>query len=149
MGDRLRSGIPSLAVTRQLGQLSLASLRGRLIEYQLRLGWRREYHLCRVADNTVWSHMAREFPYSGEVSCELLYSVYLYLYLLPYTRLHQVRPIKHMSTYFHYSCECIQVVCTWMQSLMFWDHNSTTRGQTISLGCQMFYCSFFNQKCHI
>ena len=34
---RLRAGIPSPAVTNQLGQLSLASLRGRLIEYQLRL----------------------------------------------------------------------------------------------------------------
>ena len=37
MGDRLRAGIPSWYVTSQLGQLSLASLRGRLIEYQL--GW--------------------------------------------------------------------------------------------------------------
>ena len=35
---RLRVGIPSRYVTNQLGQLSLASLRGRLIEYQLRLG---------------------------------------------------------------------------------------------------------------
>jgi len=35
---RLRAGIPSRYVTNQLGQLSLASLRGRLIEYQLRLG---------------------------------------------------------------------------------------------------------------
>ena len=39
MGDRLQAGIPSRAVTSQLGQLSLASLRGRLIEYQLRFGW--------------------------------------------------------------------------------------------------------------
>ena len=38
MGDCLRAGIPSRYVTSQLGQLSLASLRGRLIEYQLRLG---------------------------------------------------------------------------------------------------------------
>jgi len=38
MGDRLRAGILSRAVTSQLGQLSLASLRGRLIEYQLRWG---------------------------------------------------------------------------------------------------------------
>ena len=38
MGDRLRAGIPFRYVTSQLGQLSLASLRGRLIEYQLRLG---------------------------------------------------------------------------------------------------------------
>ena len=35
MGDRLRAGMPSRYVTSQ-GQLSLASLRGRLIEYQLR-----------------------------------------------------------------------------------------------------------------
>jgi len=35
---RLRAGTPSRYVTSQLGQLSLASLRGRLIEYQLRLG---------------------------------------------------------------------------------------------------------------
>jgi len=38
LGDRLRAGIPSRAVTSQLGQLSLAYLLGRLIEYQLRLG---------------------------------------------------------------------------------------------------------------
>jgi len=38
MGNRLRAGIPSRYVTSQLGQLSRASLRGRLIEYQLRLG---------------------------------------------------------------------------------------------------------------
>ena len=37
MGDRLRAGIPSRYVTSQLGQLSLASLRGRLIEYSF--GW--------------------------------------------------------------------------------------------------------------
>jgi len=40
-------------VTSQLYQLSLASLRGRLIQYQLRLGVRGECHLCRVAGNTV------------------------------------------------------------------------------------------------
>ena len=38
MGDRLLAGIPSRYVTNQLDKLSLASLRGRLIEYQLRLG---------------------------------------------------------------------------------------------------------------
>ena len=38
MGDLLRVGIPSRYVTSQLGQLSLASLWGRLIEYQLWLG---------------------------------------------------------------------------------------------------------------
>jgi len=53
MGDRLRASIPSRYVTSQLGQLSLASLRGRLIEYQLRLAQERECHLCRVAGNTV------------------------------------------------------------------------------------------------
>jgi len=40
MGDRLRAGIPSRYVTSQLTQLSLASLRSRLIEHQLRLGSR-------------------------------------------------------------------------------------------------------------
>jgi len=55
-------------------QLSLASLRGRLIEYQLWLGYRRKCHLCRVAGNTVWSYMACEFPYRwGRLDCELLY----------------------------------------------------------------------------
>ena len=53
MGDRLRADIPSRYETRQLGQLSLASLRGRLIEYQLRLGKGRECYLYRVAGNTV------------------------------------------------------------------------------------------------
>ena len=38
MGDRLRAGIPSRYLTSQLGQLSLASLRGRLIEY-CSFGW--------------------------------------------------------------------------------------------------------------
>ena len=45
-----------------IGHLSLASLRGRLIEYQLRLGKGRECHLCQVAGNTVRSHVACEFP---------------------------------------------------------------------------------------
>ena len=74
MGDRLRAGIPSRAVTSQLDQLSLASLRGRLIEYQLRLGYRRECHLCRVCD-PIWHVSSR----CGEASCELLYSVYFIL----------------------------------------------------------------------
>ena len=38
MRDRLRAGILSRYVTSQLGQLSLASLWGRLLEYQLRWG---------------------------------------------------------------------------------------------------------------
>jgi len=38
MGDRLRAGTPSRYVTSQLGQLSVASLRGRLIEYRS-FGW--------------------------------------------------------------------------------------------------------------
>jgi len=38
MSDCLRAGIPSRYVTSQLGQLSLASIQARLIEYQLRLG---------------------------------------------------------------------------------------------------------------
>jgi len=50
MGDRLRAGKPSQYVTSHLGQLSLPSLRGRLIEYQpfwLGLGGARSP--CRVA----------------------------------------------------------------------------------------------------
>jgi len=39
MGDRLRAGVPSRYVSSQLGQLSLASFRVRLIEYQLQLGY--------------------------------------------------------------------------------------------------------------
>jgi len=35
MDDRLRAGIPYRYVTSQLGQLSLASIQGRYIEYQL------------------------------------------------------------------------------------------------------------------
>ena len=38
MGGRLQAGIPFRYVTSQLGQLSLASIRGRLIDYKLRLG---------------------------------------------------------------------------------------------------------------
>ena len=38
MGDCLRAGIPSRYVISQLGQLSLAFLRGRLIEY-CSFGW--------------------------------------------------------------------------------------------------------------
>ena len=81
MGDRLRADIPSRAVTSQLGQLSLASLRGRLIEY--RFGWSKggnvtsagwQVTLC----DAIWHVSSR----SGEASCELLYSVYLtFLYL--------------------------------------------------------------------
>ena len=40
MGDRLRAAIPSRYVTSQLGQLSIASLRGRLIEYHASAGVR-------------------------------------------------------------------------------------------------------------
>jgi len=49
MGDRLRAGIPSRYVTSRLGQLSLASLRGRLIEYQLpKFGWGRGGNVTSV-----------------------------------------------------------------------------------------------------
>ena len=75
MGDCLRAGIPSRYVTSQLGQLSLASLRGRLIEYQLRLGQRRECHLCLVAGRTLCDPIWHVSSRSGEaeVDCELLY----------------------------------------------------------------------------
>jgi len=44
-------------MTIHTGQLSLPALRGRLIEY--RVGC---VHLCPVAGNTVWSHMAGDAP---------------------------------------------------------------------------------------
>ena len=40
MGDRLWAGIPSWYVTSQPGQLSLASHRGRLVEYQKKSAFR-------------------------------------------------------------------------------------------------------------
>jgi len=64
MGDRLRAGMPSryVGLTSQLGHLSLASLRGRLIDRvpasaRVKAGM----SLCRVAGNTVRSYMACEF----------------------------------------------------------------------------------------
>jgi len=60
MGDRLRADKPSQYITGHLGQLSLPSLRGWSIEYRhVWLGLKR-VHLCWVAGNTVWSHMASE-----------------------------------------------------------------------------------------
>ena len=64
MGDRLRAGIPSRYVTSQLGQLSLASLRGRLIEYQL----------CLDDGGNVIS-----VPIAVWQPCELLYTRYFTL----------------------------------------------------------------------
>ena len=56
MGDRLRAGIPSLCITSQLDQLSLASFLGRLIEYQLRLGVKAGMPLVRDPIWRVSSH---------------------------------------------------------------------------------------------
>ena len=81
MGDRLRAGIPSRAVTSQLGQLSLASLRGRLIEYQLRLGKSGNVTSARwqvILCDPIWNVSSR----SGEASRELLYSVYFTYFTL-------------------------------------------------------------------
>ena len=84
MGDRLRAGIPSRAVTSQLGQLSLASLRGRLIESSF--GWGEGGNITSagwqvILCDPIWHVSSR----SGEASRELLYSVYLYLYLCLHT----------------------------------------------------------------
>ena len=76
----LRAGIPSRYVTSQLGQLSLASLRGRLIEYQLWLRKGRECHLCRVAGNTVIPY-GMWVPVPVWQPCELLYTCYLLTYI--------------------------------------------------------------------
>jgi len=55
--DRLRAGIPSRYVTSQPGQLSLASVRGRLIEWPklTSFGWGEGgTSPLSVAGNTVW-----------------------------------------------------------------------------------------------
>ena len=89
MGDRLRAGIPSRYVTNQLGQLSLASLRGRSIVYQLRLGkggnvtsavW--QVTLC----DPVWHVSSR----SGVATLRTV--IYLLLYLLTMHCVHVMRP---------------------------------------------------------
>jgi len=71
MGDRLRAGI---------GQLSLASLWGRLIEYQL--GWGKSGNVT----SSGWQVTLRDPTWhvivssrSGEACCELLYYVYVYM----------------------------------------------------------------------
>ena len=86
MGDRLWAGIPSRYVTnKQLYQLSLASIRGRYIEYQLRLrvgwnvisaGW--QLTLC----DPIW-HVSSSSGVATSVS-ELLYPCYVRTYLLTY-----------------------------------------------------------------
>ena len=60
MGDRLRAGMPSWYVTCQLGQLSLASIWGRLIEYQLRLGYWLECQPLPGGDPVIPFHMSCE-----------------------------------------------------------------------------------------
>ena len=61
MGDRLRAGIPPRYVTTQLGQLSLASLWGRLIEYPVNKSVC--YLLGRIAMHSIrcrpFVHMSR------------------------------------------------------------------------------------------
>jgi len=95
MGDRLRMGIPSRYVTSQLGQLSLASLWGRLIEYQLRLGEGRECYLCRMAGNTVWFRVACEFR-SGVAT--LRTAIHLLLsYLLTWELLHSAQKLTRQD----------------------------------------------------
>jgi len=47
-----------------------------------RLGWRRGGHLCRVADNTVWSHW-QVASRSSEVNFTKKYTL-LYLFLPKY-----------------------------------------------------------------
>jgi len=56
--------LPAGALSSQLGQLSLPSLRGRYKSSTGLYGWGKAgcVHLCRVAGNTVWSHMASDTP---------------------------------------------------------------------------------------
>jgi len=65
--------MPSRYVTSQLGQLSLASLRGRVpASARVRAGMS-----PLPLYDLIWHVSSR----SGEPSCELLYSVYVYLFL--------------------------------------------------------------------
>ena len=74
MGDRLRAGIPYRYVTSQLGQLSRASLRDRLIEYQLSAGVRAGMSpLPGVIPCGMWVPVAVWQP------CKLLYTFFTYL----------------------------------------------------------------------
>jgi len=67
-------------------------------EYQLRLGQGREYHLCRVAGNTVWSHMACEFPQR----CGNFANCYtLVTYLLTCLYMYVTRIVYNGSAHFH------------------------------------------------
>ena len=71
MDDRLREGILSRYVTSQLGQLSFASLRGRLIDF----GWGKGGNVTsagwQVIPRGMWVPVAVWQP------CELLYTCYL------------------------------------------------------------------------
>ena len=74
MGDRLRAGIPSWYVTSQLSQLSLASFRGRLIEYQLRL----EYGGCLSSKRSIlFCYLAVLDPRVGHMHHGRTSSIYL------------------------------------------------------------------------
>jgi len=86
MGDRLRAGIPSRYVTSQLRQLSLASLRGCLIEYVpasvwveglnvTSAGW--QVTLC----NPMWHVSSRSGVATLRTAIQLLLT-YLLTYLL-------------------------------------------------------------------
>jgi len=66
MGDCLRVDKPSRYVTNHRGQLSPASLRGMWVLACLAGVKARRVHLCRIAGNTVWSHMASD-AHSSEV----------------------------------------------------------------------------------
>ena len=82
MGDCLRAGLSSHYVTSQLGQLSFASLQGRLID-QGRFSWGNGGNITSAGWKvTLCDHIWHVSSSSGEASCELLYSIYLYLHVL-------------------------------------------------------------------
>ena len=124
-----RARIPSRCVTSQIGQLSLACLRGRLIEYRLWLGKGRECHLCRVAGNTVWSHMACEFPQWWGIlwtAIVCLPCLYLYRCLLchPIINVESLNDAQntylasafpHLQTDFWYNWCCFLMSVLWCQ----------------------------------
>jgi len=88
MGDRLRAGILYQVVTSQLGQLSLASLRGRF-------GWGKGGNVTSagwqvILCDPIWHVSSR----SSEASRELLYSVY-FTFTFYFTHTH-----THLTAHF-------------------------------------------------
>jgi len=111
MGDRLRAGIPSRYVTSQLGQLSLASLRGRLIEYSF--GWGKDGNVTAAGwQVTLCDPMWHASSRSGVATLRTAIHLLLTYLLLWWRRDMLLRPVLWMTSYLHIS----QDSSTWTPS---------------------------------